>query len=398
MKTATAWNTGRDTVEAVEAACQQLLQELGSNPTLLIVYSSAIYDSKLLVATLQGLLPDTPILGGTSCLGVMTGDGFHSDDGIGLGLFGIYDPTGDYGIGVVPLGDDPRKAGSLAVDQAIDDAERFGELPAMVWVTNIMGSEEATLRGIQDVVGESIPIAGGSVADNTVAGEWLQFANGQVYDDAVIVTVMYPSTPVHYAFHGGYSPSGKVGIATRSEGRTLYEIDGRPAAEVYNEWSQGAISTHLAGGNVLGLTTLHPIGRIRGHVGDMPYYLHSLPDTVTPDGGLTLFSHIEVGEKLYAMEGTRDNLVNRAGRVAQSALDAGKIDASRISGALIIYCAGCLLTVQDEMDVAAQITRDTLGGKPFLGTFTFGEQGCFANGQSHHGNLMISAVLFEGAA
>lgn len=398
MKIATAWNTGRDTVEAVEAAYQQLLQELGAVPTLLIVYSSVIYDSELLAATLQTLSPNTPILGGTSCLGVMTQMGFHSEAGVGLGLFGIYDPMGDYGVGIAPLAGDPRKAGALAVEQAIENAQRFGELPTLAWVTNIPGHEEATLQGIQDVVGENIPIAGGSVADNTVSGNWQQFALGKVYDDTVIVTVMYPSTPVHYAFHSGYSPIGQTGIVTRASGRTLYEIDGRPAAEVYNEWSQGAISDQLTGGNVLAATSFNPLGRIRGHIGELPFYLLSHPDSVTAEGGLTLFADIEIGEKLYAMEGTRENLINRAGQVAQSALDAGKITAAQISGALIIYCAGCLLTVQDDMDTVARTAHDTLAGKPFLGTFTFGEQGCFVNGKSHHGNLMISVVLFEGAA
>ena len=65
-----------------------------------------------------------------------------------------------------------------------------------------------------------------------------------------------------------------------------------------------------------------------------------------------------------------------------------------MSGALVIYCAGCMLTVQDRMGEVAQGVCQVLGDKPFLGSFTFGEQGCFIGGSNHHGNLMISVVVF----
>jgi hypothetical protein len=116
---------------------------------------------------------------------------------------------------------------------------------------------------------------------------------------------------------------------------------------------------------------------------------------VTTDGALTLFSDIEEGEELILMSGTRKSLTSRAGRVARAALGAGNLTADQISGALVIYCAGCMLTVQDQMDQVAAEVRNALDGKPFIGAFTFGEQGCFIGGENHHGNLMISVVVFE---
>ena len=44
-------------------------------------------------------------------------------------------------------------------------------------------------------------------------------------------------------------------------------------------------------------------------------------------------------------------------------------------------------------EVSSGLAR-SLGNKPFLGNFTFGEQGCFVGGTNHHGNLMISVVVF----
>jgi len=116
---------------------------------------------------------------------------------------------------------------------------------------------------------------------------------------------------------------------------------------------------------------------------------------VTAEGALTLFSDIKEGEELILMSGTRSSLITRAGRVARAALGAGHLTADQISGALVIYCAGCMLAIQEQMDQVAAEIRDSLGGRPFLGAFTLGEQGRFVGGENHHGNLMISVVVFR---
>ena len=146
---------------------------------------------------------------------------------------------------------------------------------------------------------------------------------------------------------------------------------------------------------MLGATTLHPLAREVGSIDTLAYHRLLHPDSVTADGALTLFANLETGDELIMMEGTQQSLVTRAGRVAQNALDAGRISADNVAGALVIYCAGCMLTVQDQMDAVAENIADALEQKPFVGTFTFGEQGCFIGGENHHGNLMISVVVFE---
>ena len=394
-KISTSWSVAPDTFQAVRSAYEDILSDLGAAPDLLIVYSSVTYDSQTLANALQELAPGVPVHGSTSCLGVMTAAGFHTKDGIGLGLFAIADEDGDYGVGVALVDDDPRASGTEAIQKAINNAGRSGEPPELVWINGVPGHEEAVLEGIQDILGPDVPIAGGSSADNTVEGYWQQFANGQIYTNAVIVTAMYPSASTYLAFHSGYSPTATSGRATKGEGRTLFEIDGRPAAQVYNEWTGGIIGDYLTGGNVLAATSLYPLGRKVGQVGQVPYYRLSHPDSVTADGALTLFSDIEEGDEIILMSGTRKSLISRAGRVASAALGAGRLTADQVSGALVIYCAGCMLTVQDEMEEVAAEVREALGGKPFLGAFTFGEQGCFTGGENRHGNLMISVVVFE---
>jgi hypothetical protein len=52
-----------------------------------------------------------------------------------------------------------------------------------------------------------------------------------------------------------------------------------------------------------------------------------------------------------------------------------------------------MLAVGEEMPQVAHAVTRSFGEKPFLGCFTFGEQGAIL-GKNAHGNLMISAIAF----
>jgi len=394
MQIATSHSTASSSAQACDEAYKALCEQLGTTPDILYPAWSVEYPAEALIGKLGELAPGVKLHGASTCLGGMTEQGFVSQQGRGLTLFGISDPDGSYGVGGGHIKDSARAAATEAILAALDDADRPGELPSIVRLTATPGAEEEVIAGIEEILGEDVPIIGGSAADNTVEGHWM-LANGQhIGANEVVVSVLFPSVETGFAFHSGYSPTKTTGRVTRADGRTLYEIDGEPAAAAYNRWTGGAIDNALEGGNVLASTTLYPLGRAVGEVGGVPYYRLSHPDGVTEDGALTLFSDIAVGDELVLMEGSVDSLVTRAGRVADAALSASDMTRDSISGALVVYCAGCMLTVQSEMDRVVDSLNQSLGGNPFLGTFTFGEQGCFVGGENRHGNLMISVVVF----
>jgi hypothetical protein len=393
MRVATGWSTLAEGADAAREAYASMAAALGRAPSWILASFSARYRVEEVQATLRALAPTAQLHGGTGCLGAMTERGFHSREGDGIGLLGVAD-AGTFGVGASLGGSDWRAAAKDAVRRALAQAGRPGEMPELVWLSAAPGHEEEVLLGIEDAVGR-VPIAGGSTADNDVGGAWRQIANDLTYGEAVAVTVMFPSARVAYAFHSGYSPTDGAGRITRADGRTLFEIDGRPAAEVYDEWTGGLIRDVLGTEtNILDRTTLHPLGRAVGFAGGLPYYRLSHPETVRKDGSLTLFTAVEEGERLGLMEGSIDSLVTRAGRVAAAALSAGEMRAEEVSGALLIYCAGCMLAVRERMSDVVASVNEVLKGKPFLGMFTFGEQGCFIGGENHHGNLMMSVVVF----
>lgn len=397
--------TGSSPAVAVErlAAC---LPAQGA-PRLVFAFYGEAADDEGLHQRLARRWPGVPVLGGSSAGGLMSQDGLA--DHHQIGLMGLEDPGGDYGVAAGPLEGDPQACATALLLAAMDRAGCPGELPALVWIYQEPGSEEAVLAGLRRVLGDRCPIVGGSAADNAVAGRWRQLGPQGPLRGGLAVAVLYPTAAVRVVFQGGYEPTGQSGVVTGvggttgrrqgvqpdapMQGRELLTIDGKPAAEVYNQWLDGALQPQLDGGGViLAQTALHPLAVKVGQVHGLSHYLLVHPESVTPGRTLRTFCDLRVGDRLQAMRGDRSRLVFRAGRVAaqaRAALPAGQT----VAGALIVYCGGCRMAVGEEVQAVMQALRQRLGPVPFLGCFTFGEQGWLLD-RNVHGNLMVAAVVF----
>ncbi len=396
MKLATVGRSDLSGGEDIAVLYQKLIDRLGGKPDLAVAYFTADLGSDVFEA-ISALRGESPAIGTSSCQGVMTEEGLFGHDGNGLALMGIADTDGDFGTAFVPFDGDASAATNEAMLAAMRQAGRPGELPDLILTHSSPGSEELVIDAINKLTGGHAPIVGGSAADNDITGGWSMFANGDSGDTGVALAVLYSSQKVSTAFQSGYEPTDHSGKITAAEGRTLLEIDGRPAAVVYNEWADGAIDDAFGNSdnNVLGDTTMRPLGRQAGvielHGTSVPYYTLIHPERVTDDKGLTLFADVGVGQTLIMMQGTTSSLVRRAGDVAMTA-GAGS---GTVHGGFVVYCAGCRLAVDADLPDVVDRLNEALGGQPFIGCFTFGEQGCLLGGENKHGNLMISVGLFE---
>lgn len=395
MRVASSYSTKTDTAEAVADAVDKLLLDLGETPQLLVLYTTQHHANAALTRALTAAAPAAAIVGGTSCGGVMTQHGFHGGPDGAVGMLGIVDPEGSYGVGAAPLGEDAGQAGAEAMAHALVAAGREFEAPVLVWCCQPPGREESVIAGVQSVIGSATPIIGGSSADERIAGEWRQFDATGVLDDHVVVAALFPSADHGAAFQSGYAPAGHAGTITRARNRQVLEIDHEPASLVYSRWTDGAVDAAEAG-MILSKSTPTPLGRLAGEQDNVPMFVLSHPALIGTGGDLSLFTDIAVGDRVHLMRGSPESLVQRAGLVVTDARANGGWGDGRTAGGLVIYCGGCMLHVRDRMDEVARLVRDAMDGAPFLGAFTFGEQGAIIDNCNRHGNLMVSALTFGG--
>ena len=395
MRFASAYSLLGNTAEGASASAATLIEKLGGAPDLLVVYATENHATDALISSVRALAPDTPVLGSTSCGGVMTEAGFHAGPEGAMGMLGVKDPGGAYGVGAAPMADDPFAAAAAAITQALVASGRDFESPVIVWCCQPPGQEEAVLSGIQSVIGPHTPIIGGSSADEHIAGQWREFSTEGVLSDHVVVSVWFPSLPHGAAFQSGYAPTEHGGIVTRAEGRHVVEIDGRSASDVYSGWTNGEVPSSETG-MILAKSTPTPLGRLAGELDGVPMFLLSHPAMIGMIGDLSLFTDIAEGDQIVMMRGSPESLVHRAAVVVNDACAAGGWAREATQGGLVIYCGGCMLHVRDRMDEVAEGVSLAMGGAPFLGAFTFGEQGAIVDSSNRHGNLMVSGLMFGG--
>ncbi|WP_426664875.1 FIST signal transduction protein [Rhodanobacter caeni] len=388
------------------AELDRAIDDSGMAPSLVYVFYDGVHDDEAIFDYVRTRFPQAAMLGGTSCNGVMSESGLGGGGSIGMLL--IEDAEGDYGAAAVRLGTDPAACAEQAIHAALAAADCAGELPELIWIYQAPGQEEAVIEGLRRVVGDRCPIIGGSSADNDVRGAWRQLGPDGPMSDGLVVAVLFSSRGIGFAFQGGYEPSGhsgivtrvgydrsgESGVATRVRGRQILTIDNEPAAEVYNRWIGGDLAEKLdAGGSILANTTMYPLGIDAGKIEGVTYYLLIHPDKILDGRALSTFACIEEGTRLYSMRGKRERLIERAGRVAAAATANLAGGSKSLAGGLVVYCAGCMLAVGEQMPEVSDAVSASFEGLPFLGCFTVGEQGSMLE-KNAHGNLMISAIAF----
>jgi len=385
--------TAHSLAETTPLAAQQVTERLHAQsshvPSLLLVYFTQAHEAAELRRALKARFPDTRLIGCSSCGGILTQDGHHGRHGWSLSVAALYDDKGAYGV-AGQMGDQPDVRALLR--RAIADGGRPGELPQLVLLHTSPGLEEVVLAGIDAEFGATVPVVGGSAADDGVAGQWQLCWDEGEGSQGCVLAVLYPDCQLAFQFHSGYVPTECRGIITGIDGREVLTIDHEPAARVYGRWTERA--TPWPVGPILRETTLSPLARQVGMLDDLPYYKLSHPEAVTAREGLRLFTETRLGERLQLMYSSQEGLLQRSLNAVHIEPEYGMAGNVQPLGALVVFCAGCRLALGERLgDVVAQFGQ-RLGDIPFITPFTFGEQGRLPHGELAHGNLMVSSVIF----
>ncbi len=386
-----------ESTDDLNRVCRELADKLNSSPNLVIASYSSLCETTQLATQLTDNFPDSAVLGASTCRGSITADGVMAFGKPNVSLWGLSDEDGDYGVGFAHYDTSVEAAAQKALDMAVRQAGREGELPDLIWIHSSPGHEEKVVSTLDQLLGHDVSIVGGTAADEHLEAKWSCLAGTQHTGSGVALAAFFSSFEISTSFQCGYLPTEISGQATRCEGRTVYEIDNQPAAEVYNAWTNNLVDLDSAQfpTNILGSSTLSPVGIAVGELSGIAYYNLAHPETYTQDRALTFFCEIEQGQTLTLMSGELDNIVSRPARVANEAIQNATTTDSDIIGGLVVFCGGCLLAVEPRVEEISSHLNTSMNDVPFMGCFTFGEQGRFSGGENRHGNLMISVTVFR---
>ena len=379
-------NAGSRDSESLKNQLEVLAQR---PPAWVMLYGPDDAPFEDIMANIRRRFPEAQTFGASSFRGVFSEQGFSRDT-----VLLIAERQDEVRVSVSLQHGDASQAKALAIKACKEIGQRLEANPSTLLLHATPGFEERILEGALSAFGTDVPVYGGSAADDTLSGRWRVFANGRVCTQGFLLVGVASQRAPLGSFIGGFLPTEHSGVVTKVKGRSVLEIDNKPAAVVYNDWTRGAIAPELVtGGNVLHKTSLLPLARTLGESRVMPRRLLSHPHEVLADSqAITFFSEFSLGDRVTLMTSTPDPLVSRVRRAVQRARGT---TATRPRGALLVYCGGSLGGLLDQANTIASEFSSELDGVPFVGIATFGEQGTFFNkAESWHGNLMCSAVLF----
>lgn len=354
-----------------------------------LLYMTIDQDYKNIIEKIKKYIKG-PIFGCTSSNGVFTPDGFKR------GAYFLASTKEDniqvYPVLKMAMG---KTAHNIAKMAALEINKNFG-LPDVILMHATPGFEERILEGITEVFNNSVPIYGGSAADDNLNGKWFIFKDSIKLREGFLL-VGIKANNIYNNFISGYLPTNNSGILTKVKSRTAYEIDNKPAAILYNEWIKGGIDKYInIGGVILDSTTLYPIGRLLGEKnGYNQYYLLSHPYMVIPEiNGMTFLTELKEGERIWLMNVNKEVLLDKVKLVAQNVQETTGKDI--LKGAILIYCDGLIKNILDKANIVTEKYKTVINNAPFIGAATAGEQGFFKGNinKSAHGNLMINTMIF----
>ena len=222
------YSTDPDSRRAGSEAASKAVKVSG-DPAVAFLFTTDSYDQRAVWESVKGVIGDSKLVG-VCAGGVIVGDSVLRRRVCILTLSGA-------GLRVVTslqrgLSEDPRGAGRRVGEELLSGGLRRGTV--FVFPDGFAADISKALRGLYDAMGPDFTYVGGGAGDNLNFFRTYQFNEKGVQSDALAAAVL-EGVSMSTAIACGWRPRGKPLIITRAQGKTVFEIDDRPAFEVYSE-------------------------------------------------------------------------------------------------------------------------------------------------------------------
>ena len=249
----------------------------------------------------------------------------------------------------------------------------------------VNGSE--LIRGLNAVLPESVVITGG------LAGDGDQFKHTWVIQDStptggIVSAVGFYGDHIQlkHGSKGGWDYLGPERRVTRSQDNVLYELDGKPALEIYKEYlgdrASGLPATAL----------LFPLA-LKKEGADDEYLVRTILAVDETAQSMTFAGNIPQDSLVQLMRGNFDRLITGA---ADAALKTDSKDVQNTL-AIAISCVGRRLVLGERAEEEIEATLEVFPqGTQQIGFYSYGELSPYTNGRCElHNQTMTLTTISE---
>ena len=253
---------------------------------------------------------------------------------------------------------------------------------------DVNGSE--LVRGLVDATPEGTIVTGGLAGDGDRFGETWVLADGGLHSGRVAAIGLYgPDLRVGYGSGGGWDRFGPERTITRSSDNVLFELDGRPALDLYKEYLGDKAAELPASG------LLFPLALQRNGHGD-DRVVRTILGVDEQERSLTFAGDVPEGSRAQLMTASFDRLVEGAESAAQ--MTAAENGAAVLS--IAISCVGRRLIMGEMCEDEIEATLVGLPrGSQQVGYYSYGEisPGGLQTCELHNQTMTLTAISERAA-
>ncbi len=251
----------------------------------------------------------------------------------------------------------------------------------------VNGSE--LIRGVNSVLPEPVAVTGGLAGDGDRFRRTWVLEGGEPRDESLFGVGFYGDRIViGHGSNGGWDRFGPERLVTRSEGNVLFELDGRPALDLYKAYL-GERATGLPA-----TALLFPLA-LRADATQGKSLVRTILAVDEGARSLTFAGDVPQGSLAQLMHANFDRLVDGAEGAASMARR--RCEAGRPILAIAVSCVGRRLVLGERTEEELEAVGEALPPHArVVGFYSYGEISPFASGRSDlHNQTMTLTTLQE---
>jgi hypothetical protein len=200
-------------------------------PLVLVLGNRFLLESSTILKEVKGFFPDGHLVFGSTC-GELVGSSVNDNH---ITVTAIEFERSTFDVQTFNINDaqgDSEKAGREVVSKL--DPKELKHIFVISEGSFVNGS--ALTKGMQEVL-PKVLITGGLCGDDGRFEKTLASYNETPREGEIVVIGFYgESFEASFSIYGGWTPFGPERLITKSDGNILYEIDGKPALDLYKNY------------------------------------------------------------------------------------------------------------------------------------------------------------------
>jgi hypothetical protein len=373
-------------------AAKQALENAGlEKPDFVFMFASVGYDQRSLLQAVREATGGAP-LSGCSGEGTISGDD-ADESNFSVVVMAISSDDLRWHNGLATgLGADSRTTGqqvaqSLSSDLSTDAVGLF------VFPDGTTVNFDHFFAGLEGELSSDqfLPLWGGGAGDNFAMVQTYQYCDDEVVSDGVAYALLSGEAHLASTIGIGYIPIGGERKVTRSQGNVIYEIDGKPALEVLQEYLPDRVLTEDWGRYIptFGLSFRAP-----SHMEDEEYILRGINSVNTADGSVSLQTDVQEDTSVWFSSRDKEKIITGLDRMA----DRIKEELGGAQPKLVLHFDCCsrgkiMLRDQEKLQIFRRFRQAVGPEVPWAGFYTYGEIGPVGKHNYYHAYTAVVLAL-----